>query len=105
VLGVFRIHAASASASVERNCRAEMAVVEHHLARTNITSWWAVRRRAAISHYSAGRAHSKSRNFGDAWSHFRCAVLTWPLFQRTYAGVIVLLTTAISGWIKRRFHS
>lgn len=105
VLGVFRIHAASASASVERNCRAEMAVVEHHLARTNITSWWVVRRRAAMSHYSAGRAHSKSRNFGDAWSHFTSAFLMWPLFRRTYAGVIVLLATTITGWITRRFQS
>lgn len=101
-LGVFRLHSASASASVERNCRAEMSVVSHHLVQANITSWRIVRRRLATSHYSAGRAHHKGGNLGDAWSHFSRAIQFWPVSIRTYAGLALLLSTTVARWIARK---
>lgn len=104
-LGVFRIHASSASASVERNARAEMAVVKHHLTRANITSRRIVRRRQAMSHYAAGRAHHRGRDFRNAWLHFGKAMRTWPLFARTYAGAIVLLAATAARWFARGFQS
>ena len=90
VLGVFRIHAASASSSIERNRDAEMAVVASHLGSGDFPAR-AVRRRLGLSHYSAARAFSKANDFRNAWREFLVSLRHDPLFARTYAGLVLLL--------------
>ena len=94
VLGVFRIHAASASSSIVRNRDAEMAVVNSHLEKNDFAAS-TVRRRIGLSHYSAARAFTKANDFHNAWREFVTALRHDPLFARTYAGLALLLVASL----------
>jgi glycosyltransferase involved in cell wall biosynthesis len=94
VLGVFRIHAASASSSVARNRDAEMAVVKSHL-EAGTFSASTVRRRLGLSHYSAARAFTKANDVHSAWREFVTALRHDPLFARSYAGLGLLLAARL----------
>ena len=103
-LGVFRLHEASASSAVERNSHAEMAVVEHHLVRAGITSRNVVRRRLALSHYAAGRAHHKGGDLIQARSRFANSIRLSPFTPRTYAGILVLAASFLVGGRRNRLY-
>lgn len=94
-LGIFRIHSLSASSSVERNCRAEMAVVHDHFSHLPSISPLAIRRRKARSHYGAARAHHKGGDRRSSWSHFGKAFAYWPLSPRLVAGALLLLISSV----------
>jgi hypothetical protein len=94
VLGVFRIHAASASSSIARNRDAEMAVVKSHLETSGFTAS-TVRQRLGLSHYSAARAFTKTNDFRNAWREFVTALRHDPLFARSYAGLVLLLAARL----------
>jgi glycosyltransferase involved in cell wall biosynthesis len=89
VLGTFRIHAASASSSIERNSAAEMAVVASHLANGNFSPS-AKRRRLGKSHYGTARAYHKAGDYRSARGEFARALKLAPFFPRTYVGVALL---------------
>ena len=95
VLGVFRIHRASASSSITRNRDAEMAVVKCHLEMGDFSAS-TTRRRLGLSHYSAARAFTKANDFRNAWREFVMALRHRPLFVRSYAGLAVLLAARVS---------
>jgi tetratricopeptide (TPR) repeat protein len=90
VLGMFRIHAASASSSIARNSAAEMAVVASHLANGDFSSS-TKRRRFGKSHYGAARAYYKAGDYKSAGGEFAQALRLAPLSPRTYAGLAVLV--------------
>ena len=94
VLGVFRIHAASASSSIARNRDAEMAVVASHLDAGQFAAS-TVRQRLGLSHYSAARAFTKANDFPNAWREFVTALRHDPLFARSYAGLALLLAARL----------
>lgn len=97
VLGVFRIHEASASSSVERNSQAEMAVVDAHLIGSPIDSPRVRRRRRAVSHYATARAHHRAFDTRASLHHYLLALRAAPLFLRTYAGLMLLAFRALRG--------
>ena len=102
VLGVFRIHSLSASSSVDRNSRAEMAVVEHHLASALFASPAVQRRRLARSEYGAARAFHRSRDYGRALHWFWRSIRNAPFSARTYAGTGLAVLGALRALITRR---
>ena len=91
VLGVFRIHGASASSSIQRNSDAERAVVEQHLASAPFVSPRIRRRRLALSHYGAARGFHRAGNAQQALQEFRRSIKLAPLFTRAYAGTCLAL--------------
>jgi glycosyltransferase involved in cell wall biosynthesis len=94
VLGVFRIHAASASSSIARNRDAEIAVVASHFEAGEFAAS-TVRQRLGLSHYSAARAFTKANDFHNAWREFVTALRHDPLFARSYAGLALLLAARL----------
>jgi glycosyltransferase involved in cell wall biosynthesis len=94
VLGVFRIHAASASSAISRNRDAEMAVVKSHLETSEFAAS-TVRQRLGLSHYSAARSFTKAHDFRNAWREFVTALRHDPLFARSYAGLALLLAARL----------
>jgi teichuronic acid biosynthesis glycosyltransferase TuaG len=105
VLGVFRIHSLSASASVDRNSRAEMAVVAHHLASAPFTSPAVQRRRLARSEYGAARAFHRSRDYNRALHWFWRSIRNAPFSARAYAGTGLAVLGALRALITRRTAS
>jgi glycosyltransferase involved in cell wall biosynthesis len=85
VLGTFRIHSASASSSVARNCAAEMAVVASHLTDGEFSKF-TKRRRMGLSHYAAARAYHKAGDLISARREFAQAFRFAPFNMRLYAG-------------------
>ena len=102
VLGVFRIHSLSASSSVDRNSRAEMAVVAHHLASAPFASPAVQRRRVARSEYGAARAFHRSRDHNRALRWFWRSIRNAPFSARTYAGTGLAVLGALRALITRR---
>ena len=102
VLGVFRIHSLSASSSVERNSRAEMAVVAHHLASARFASPAIQRRRLARSEYGAARAFHRSRDYNRALQWFWRSIRNAPFSARTYAGTGMAVLGALRALVTRR---
>ncbi len=105
VLGVFRIHSLSASSSVDRNSRAEMAVVAHHLASAHFASPAVQRRRLARSEYGAARAFHRSHDYGRALHWFWRSIRNAPFSARTYAGTGLAVLGALRALITRRTTS
>lgn len=105
VLGVFRIHSLSASSSVDRNSRAEMAVVAHHLASAPFASPAVQRRRLARSEYGAARAFHRSRDYGRALHWFWRSIRNAPFSARAYAGTGLAVLGALRALITRRTTS
>jgi teichuronic acid biosynthesis glycosyltransferase TuaG len=95
VLGVFRIHDASASSSIKRNSDAERAVVEHHLATAPFVSRQIRRRRLALSHYGAARGFYRADRPRQALQEFHRSIQLSPLFPRAYAGICLTLLSSL----------
>jgi teichuronic acid biosynthesis glycosyltransferase TuaG len=91
VLGVFRIHDASASSSIKRNSDAERAVVEHHLATAPFVSPQIRRRRLALSHYGAARSFQRTGDHQNAWRALSLAFRASPFRVRLYAALLISL--------------
>jgi glycosyltransferase involved in cell wall biosynthesis len=89
VLGVFRIHSASASSAIDRNAAAEMAVTDHHLSTASFSRPRLRRRRMARSHYSAGRAHHAAGNYKLALRELTHSLWLNPLFPRTFPALFL----------------
>ena len=102
VLGVFRIHSLSASSSVDRNSRAEMAVVAYHLASAPFASPAVQRRRLARSEYGAARAFHRSRDYNRALRWFWRSIRNAPFSARAYAGTGLAVLGALRALITRR---
>ena len=98
VLGVFRIHDASASSSIKRNSDAERAVVEHHLATAPFVSPQIRRRRLALSHYGAARSYQRVGDHQNAWRALSRAFRASPFRVRLYAALLISLRNSFRFW-------
>ncbi len=95
VLGVFRIHGASASSSIQRNGDAEQAVVAHHFATAPFITPQIRRRRLALSHYGAARGFYRAGSPRQALQEFHRSIRLSPLFPRAYAGICLTLLSSL----------
>lgn len=89
VLGRYRVHSSSQSASALRHMNAVSRVVEdfsQHAASTVPLEGPAMRRRRAQISYGAGRSLQVAGNFKEARKLFGRAMREYPLYPRTYAG-------------------
>ena len=93
ILGVFRRHEASASAAVERNAAAELAVVNAHVAELPASLVTRVRhrhRRARVA-YSAARSHQVTGHRSRALRRYVECLYTSPFVLRAWVGLALLL--------------
>ena len=105
VLGIFRIHSASASSSVERNSAAEMAVVAHHLRTAPFATRRVRHRREAKSHYGAARSFHINGDQRLAIRRFAQSLRLDPFSLRTYAGMCLSLLGVIRSPLRQRTTS
>jgi glycosyltransferase involved in cell wall biosynthesis len=90
VLGIWRRHEDSASASSDRQLAAELAVVNSHLAIGSFPRLRA-RRRIARCHYSAGRGHHSHRRYRAAAACFMRSLTIYPFTLRPWLALALLL--------------
>jgi len=101
VLGVYRIHSTSASASVERHLAAELAVVGDHM---DIVGSNVLRRRhrRARAFYSAGRIAQRNRQYLLALRKFLCSIRLSPGIWRAYPALATLVWDTLFIRISKR---
>lgn len=90
VLGVYRIHSTSASASVERHLSAELAVVEDHMDIVGVSKPQR-RHRRARAYYSAGRIAQRNRQYSVALQKFLRTIQLSSVFWRVYPALVTLV--------------
>ena len=98
VLGEFRQHQLSASSSVERHLRSELAVITSHH-KTNRTSTGDAirfRRRRAKVFYSAGRTHMRGANSQQAIRFLLRAIAVYPFYSRPYVAMLMVVSRSVS---------
>lgn len=96
VLGVYRIHPLSASSSVEKHARAELAVVEDHMTSSDV-NWILRRHRKALVHYSAGRVAQRNKQNSLAFRKFLQTIRLSIGIFRVYPALLILLKDALMG--------
>lgn len=89
VLGDYRIHYSSASASVERNFNAEKSVVDFHFHNDLIDSVAKRRVRHARSHYFALRTLQRLKRDKEAVVHATKSLLLWPFSIKSLAALLL----------------
>ena len=98
VLGEFRQHQLSASSSVERHLRSELAVItsHHKTNRTSIGNVIRFRRRRAKVFYSAGRTHMRGANSHQAIRFLLRAIAVYPFYSRPYVAMLMVVSHSVS---------
>ena len=103
VLGEFRQHQLSASSSVEKHRRSELAVItsHHKTNRTSIGNVIRFRRRRAKVFYSAGRTHMRGANSHQAIRFLLRAIAVYPFYSRPYVAMLMVVSRSVSKRIAR----
>ena len=103
VLGEFRQHQLSASSSVEKHLRSELAVItsHHKTNRTSIGNVIRFRRRRAKVFYSAGRTHMRGANSQQAIRFLLRAIAVYPFYSRPYVAMLMVVSRSVSKRIAR----
>ena len=103
ILGEFRQHQLSASSSVERHLRSELAVItsHHKTNRTSIGNVIRFRRRRAKVFYSAGRTHMRGANSHQAIRFLLRAIAVYPFYSRPYVAMLMVVSRSVSKRIAR----
>lgn len=91
VLGEFTRSTSSASADIERNVAAEIAVCDHHMRATytGVSLWFRHRQRMARAYYGAGRAFSARHQQRRALTWYRRALLSSPFVVRLWPAMVI----------------
>ena len=103
VLGEFRQHQLSASSSVEKHLRSELAVItsHHKTNRTSIGNVIRFRRRRAKVFYSAGRTHMRGANSHQAIRFLLRSIAVFPFYSRPYVAMLMVVSRSVSKRIAR----
>lgn len=86
MLGEYYWNENSASKNVERNLKAELAVLHAQFGDGNCTLF-RVRKRIAMAYYSAARACQHAGRYREAMHWYITSINVFPLFIRSYAGM------------------
>ena len=92
ILGEYRIHSGSQSASVLRHLKSVLSVVGEFLPESSSDSVMRrmrLRRRLALAYYGAGRAMQENGQFAEAWLLLLSALAHWPFYSKAYAALFL----------------
>ena len=99
VLGTHNYHTASASANIELHLKNSLAVLDQHFSRSKgepkSYRAGAIKRRYAYAYYGAARQYHRGGHPGASLTRYAQAMRTYPLFSRSYAGMMLLLASLI----------
>ena len=92
VLGRYRVHSGSQSASALRHMKAVLQVVDEQSRNPDVAvapGGLAMRHRRSLIVYGAARSMQSSGAFREAWRFFGRAIRLWPFEPRIYAGLAI----------------